>query len=156
MKYRYVYVASSWRNPLQQDVVRTLRAAGIDCYDYRNPGPGLSGFRWSEIHPEWKQWSPVDWRNALAHPIAQRGFALDKAAMDQADCCVLVLPCGRSAHLEAAFMAGQGKTVYTLAIEPCEPELMQLLLGPNWHLCVSLMELLDRLRDGHAHLPHGL
>lgn len=42
-------------------------------------------------------------------------------------------------------MAAQGKPVLTLALEPVEPDLMNLLLGPPEHLCVSLDELFDRL-----------
>lgn len=145
MTPRYVYVASSWRNMLQQGVVHVLRAAGIDCYDFHNPAPDNTGFSWREIHPNWQHWTPAQWREALAHPIAQAGYALDKGAMDRADCCVLVLPSGRSAHMEAAYMAAQGKPVFTLALEPVEPELMTLLLGPPEHICVTMDDLFDRL-----------
>ncbi len=141
----YAYIASSWRNLLQQGVVHAIRAAGIDCYDYKAPVPGESGFRWSEIDPQWKDWSPQSWRAALSHPIAKAGYARDKAAMDRADCCVLVLPCGRSAHLEAGYLAACCKPVFTLAVEAVEPELMTLLLGPPEHICASVMELLGRL-----------
>lgn len=143
-KPSYAYVASSWRNLLQQGVVRALRAAGLDVYDFRAPCPGRSGFGWHEIDPAWLSWTP-GWRAALAHPVAKAGYKADRGAMDKADCCVLVLPCGRSAHLEAGFMAGQGKPVFTLAVEPTEPELMTLLLGPPEHVCVSLVELMGRL-----------
>lgn len=142
---RYVYVASSWRNPLQIGVVATLRATGLSVYDYRNPAPGKNGFAWRSIHTNWENWTPAEWREALAHPTAKDGFADDKGAMDRADCCVLVLPCGRSAHLEAGYMAGAGKPVFTLALEKVEPELMTLLLGPPEHICVTMDELFDRL-----------
>lgn len=142
---RSVYVASSWRNLYQPAVVAALQAAGLEVYDFRNPGPGETGFAWSSLDEKWKAWSPADWREALKHPIAQRGYANDRHGMDRSECCVLLLPSGRSAHLEAAFMAAQGKPVLTLALEPVEPDLMNLLLGPPEHLCVSLDELFDRL-----------
>lgn len=145
---RCVYVASSWRNAIQPAVVAALRAAGLDVYDFRNPAPGDTGFSWREIDPNWMSWTPAQWREALKHPVAQKGFALDKSGMDRADCCVLVLPCGRSAHLEAGYMAAQGKTVFTLATQAIEPDLMNLLLGPADNLCVSMEELLDRLGRG--------
>jgi nucleoside 2-deoxyribosyltransferase len=65
--------------------------------------------------------------------------------MDHADCCVLVLPSGRSAHLEAGYMAAQGKPVYTLALERVEPDLMNLLLGPPDHIATTMDELFDLL-----------
>jgi hypothetical protein len=142
---KYIYVASSWRCRYQQFVVGALRAAGSGVYDFRNPGLGEEGFGWKAIDPDWLAWSPAKWREALKTPIAVRGYRNDRQAMDQADCCVLVLPCGRSAHLEAGFMAAQGKPVYTLCLEPCEPDLMVLLLGPPDHICVSMDELFDLL-----------
>ena len=44
-----------------------------------------------------------------------------------ADTCVLVLPCGRSAHTEAGWMAGAGKRVIAFIPEMVEPELMYKL-----------------------------
>ena len=32
-----IYVASSWRNERQPDVVQALRNAGHDVYDFRHP-----------------------------------------------------------------------------------------------------------------------
>ncbi len=141
-----IYLASSWRNPHQPTVLAALRDAGFLVYDFKNPGEGHRGFSWSEIDPEWRSWTPRDWREALAHPIAQRGYSLDRAGMDGADVCVLLLPSGRSAHLEAGYMAGQGKPGFTLALEPVEADLMQLLLGGPENICVSIQELIARLK----------
>lgn len=144
-KPRSVYVASSWRNLLQPGVIGALKALGIPHYDFRNPGPGGHGFSWREIDGDWMAWTPSQWREALKHPVAKAGFANDKGGMDRADCCILVLPCGRSAHLEAGYMAAMGKPVFTLAIDKVEPDLMNLLLGPPEHLCTTMDELFDRL-----------
>jgi hypothetical protein len=144
-KPSYVYVASSWRNPLQQGIVAALRSVGLQVYDFRAPVPGNDGFRWSKIDPQWLGWTPRDWQQALSHPIAKRGFHHDKAALGRADCGVLVLPCGRSAHLEAGYLAGFGKPVFTVAFDHVEPELMALLLGPPRNICTTMNELFDRL-----------
>lgn len=125
-----IYVASSWRNNYQPYMVQRLRGDGHEVYDFRNPAPGNDGFRWSEIDSLWQSWEPEQFRSALQHPVAVKGFGFDKAAMDWADTCVLVLPSGRSAHLEAGYMAGQGKRVVVWTNEPIEPELMYGLLGP--------------------------
>lgn len=185
----YVYVASSWRNPMQQMVVETLRAASIDCYDFRNPDGG-TGFSWSQVKTEggpqsiarcehchldivrssftgmglyepdvdpandpvvwrhqngyaacgWGSWGSQsaipkkgsDWEDAdeylamLDHPRASEGFAADFAAMQKADAFVMVLPCGKSAHLELGWAAGAGKRTAILLENPVEPELMYL------------------------------
>ena len=54
----WIYLASSWRNVLQPEVLRQLQDAGNEVYDFRNPGPGKDGFRWSEIDPDWINWKP--------------------------------------------------------------------------------------------------
>ena len=123
MKYD-AYVASSWRNNLQPIVVERLRSAGLDIYDFRNPEPGDHGFHWSDIDPAWQEWNAARFVKALNHPIAERGYGLDMEAMQESRSCVLVLPCGRSAHLEAGWFAGAGRPLYIFQPDDIEPELM--------------------------------
>lgn len=132
---------------MQPTVVETLRVVGHEVYDFRNPFGGGRGFHWSEIDPNWQQWTPAHYRVALRHPIADQGFESDLAAMIWADVCVLVLPCGRSAHTEAGWMAGQGRTVYALITEPTEPELMYRLFND---VMTSIDELSIALRTPEA------
>jgi hypothetical protein len=137
-----IYAASSWRNAHQQDVVAALRGAGHEVYDFRNPEPGSHGFHWSAIDPDWQAWSPPAYRDALAHEIALHGFALDYGAMEWADAGVLILPSGRSAHIEAGYFNGARKPLYILLLEPQEPELMYLMAD---RICLSVAELLEAL-----------
>lgn len=119
-----VYVASSWRNGYQPEVVRALRSACLEAYDFRTPAPGVRGFAWSEIDPDWQQWSVPQFANSIEHPLAVNGYGHDMRALMGADVTVLVLPCGRSAHLEAGLAAGMDKVLIVYSPEPCEPELM--------------------------------
>lgn len=148
MKHKSVYVASSWRNLAQPGVVAALRSLGMEVYDFRNPAPGDHGFSWRSVDPNWISWTPAQWREALKSEIAQRGYRLDRDGMDRSECCVLLLPSGRSAHLEAGFMAGQGKPVYTLAMERVEPDLMNLLGGPAENICTTMNDLYNALGLG--------
>ena len=109
-----IYVASSWRNEFQPAVVQVLRTAGFEVYDFKNPAPGDDGFHWSEIDGGWRRWSPERYVRALEHPIAEKGFGKDMRALEACDVCVLVLPCGRSAHLELGHACGTGKRTYVL------------------------------------------
>lgn len=118
-----IYVASSWRNDIQNEVVKVMRGAGHEVYDFKNPPKG-SGFAWSSIDKNWQNWTASEYMAALSHPKAEAGFFSDINAMENAEVCVLVLPCGRSAHTEAGYMAGQGKPVYVLTNDDQEPELM--------------------------------
>ena len=140
-----VYVASSWRNERQPEVVRAIRAAGHQVYDFRNPNEEIvepdQGFHWSDIDPEWQTWSPSQFTNALDHPLALGGYDRDYAALESADAVVLVMPCGRSSHLELGFGVGMGKTSIIL-LSDGEPELMYKMV-PN--LVTSIEEVIIAL-----------
>lgn len=119
-----VYVASSWRNMLQPAIVLALRKCGHTVYDFKNPEPGNTGFRWSDIDPDWQAWDPAKYRAALQHPIAKAGYALDIRALQACEACVLVLPSGRSASWEFGYAMGQGKRGAVVQFDDIEPELM--------------------------------
>ena len=119
-----IYVASSWRNPLQPAIVAMLRKIGHEVYDFRNPVPGNNGFSWSEIDSDWQNWTPQQYREALEHPVAKRGFDYDMNALQECDACVLVLPSGRSASFEFGWATGAGKVGAVVMFEKYEPELM--------------------------------
>lgn len=102
-----------------------LRAAGHEVYDFRNPADGNTGFSWKDCDPELKaNLAARRMQRVLIHPIAVQGFNYDFNAMKWANACVLLLPCGMSAHLEAGWLAGKGKPVAICAPEIREPELM--------------------------------
>ena len=122
-----IYVASSWRNPYYPEVVKRLKAEGHDVYDFRNPPHGGSGFHWTDMDENAPNWTFEQYAEGLTHPLAERQFTADLEALQQADACVLVLPCGRSAHTEAGWMAGKGKRVIVYIPEMVEPELMYKL-----------------------------
>ena len=137
-----VYVASSWRNPYFPEVVNRLREAGHEVYDFRNPPHGGAGFHWTDIDPNAPAWTYAQYAEGLHHPLAERQFQADIDALTWADTCVLVLPCGRSAHTEAGWMAGAGKRVIAYIPEMVEPELMYKLFDA---VAGSLEELVEKL-----------
>lgn len=121
-----IYVASSWRNEFQPIVCAEFREDGHEVYDFRHPEPGNNGFSWSAIDPDWhsRQVTPDRYMQLLAHPIAEKGYTLDMAALTGADVCVMVMPCGLSAGVEFGYARGAGKptAVYVPALR--DPDLM--------------------------------
>ena len=102
-----LYVASSWRNERQQTVVGDLRDLGHEVYDFKADAEAV--FHWSDIDPTWETWDVSTYLKGLDHPRALRGFGTDWKAMNWADAFLLVMPCGRSAHLELGWAIGKGK-----------------------------------------------
>lgn len=121
---RKIYLASSWRNERQPTMVRLLRDAGHEVYDFRNPAPDDHGFSWREIDEDWRCWTAEQVIAAYEHPAALRGLALDLGGMRWADTFVMLKPCGRSAALELGWAIGTGKPSAVFMVDGQEPELM--------------------------------
>lgn len=139
-----IYLASSWRNAYQPDAVKRLRKAGHEVYDFRNP-PHRTGFSWKEIDSNWMNWTGEQFILNLDHSAARAGFISDAAGMEWADTGVLLLPCGRSAHLEAGVFVGEGKPLHIVLdpVGPNEPELMYKM-ATKIHL--NLESLIEELK----------
>lgn len=138
-----IYVASSWRNQYQPTVVKALRERRHEVYDFRNP-PDKAGFQWKDVEEGWQSWTMEQYRKLLlTHPDAARGFLADYRGMQWAEACLLVLPCGRSAHLEAGYFNGAGKRLVICIPEPVEPDLMYLMAQ---EICLSIPEAVSAFR----------
>lgn len=138
-----IYVASSWRNEFYPAVVEALREAVHEVYDFRNPPSGSGGFKWENIDPNYMNWTPQEYQQHLSCPQAKRQFQNDIEAMKSCGICVLVLPCGRSAHTEAGWFAGKGRKVIAYIPTKQEPELMYKLFDG---IACSIQELIDMLK----------
>lgn len=143
-----LYVCSSWRNEHYNDVLETLRGFGTHkVWDWRNPPTGDPLKSWKqagfENHQKHMRYSVPEVVDALNSQPAQRAFANNLAGMYWCDAGVLLLPCECSSHLEAGWLAAQGKKVYVLAFEPIEPDLMVLALrGGLFDTLSALLEAL--------------
>ncbi len=144
-----IYVASSWRSLTQPDVVNALRLEGHEIYDFRHPKEGDDGFTWDEIDPTWQHWDSLEFIDALKHPAATRGFQLDMDALNWADALVLVMPCGRSAHLELGYAVGAGKSTAIL-LTTGEPELMYKMVDLLTSDLSEIADWLDHLEAPDA------
>jgi hypothetical protein len=140
-----IYPASSWRNAHYPTVIAALRADGHDVYDFREAN---SGFCWScSTLQEYITQLQSD-------PLVAAAFKRDRDALDWCDVCVLVLPSGRSSHLEVAYAAGCGKSTIVMLSE-AEPlrgkeELMYKLLALGTggvKFVTTIGELLAALRN---------
>lgn len=132
-----IYVASSWRNKRQPVVVSALRKRGHDVYDFRVAG---ASFNWREVATRTQLIDPVAFRDeVLTLDGVGAAFQMDMNALRASDATVLVLPCGRSAHLELGYAVASGqKTIVYLDTPLSEPEIMYLAAD---NVCVTLAEV---------------
>ncbi|KFN07251.1 MULTISPECIES: hypothetical protein [Paenibacillus] len=101
-----IYIASSWKNAEQvQTLAAQLREVGFQVDDFTDDSRGRFVFHYSEF----AGLEELDAISFLQHDQARRAFNEDKKWLDWADAVVLLLPAGRSAHLEAGYAKGCGK-----------------------------------------------
>ena len=127
---RRVYIASSWK---QASAVNTLaiflEGNGMEVFAFTEGDKRPDGLDAFTFGPDtWEGPLPLkqtDWINFMDNAKTERAFRADKAGLDWADTVVLLLPCGRSAHLEAGYAVGQGKELYVWGdLPPGEYETM--------------------------------
>ena len=87
------------------------------------PGQRDAAFPWSDNDTEWMSWTPTQFIDALDHPLAEAGFKSHMDGLTNAEALALVIPRGRSAHLEMGYAAGAGIPTIILMSDG-EPELM--------------------------------
>ena len=111
-----VYLIGSLRNPKIPLLGVELRKLGFDVFDdWHGVGP--------EADDHWQAYEKIRGRSygdALVGRANFHTFEFDKANLDRCDIAVLVMPAGKSGHLELGYAIGQGKTGLVLFEE--EPE----------------------------------
>lgn len=139
MKRCKIYLIGSLKNRAIIDIAQTLRAKGFDAFDeWISPGPEADEY-WQSYESQRDR----GYKEALASHHAQHIFEFDKKHLEEADAVVMVLPCGKSGHLEFGWAVGQGKPAYILF--DGEPERYDLMYAFATDIFFSPEELLGAL-----------
>jgi hypothetical protein len=89
-------------------VAEALRKEGHQVDAFCDPRSGRYVFHWSEFVKTPEELEQYDAVSFIADPRVQRAFEEDKGWLDWAEGVVLIVPSGRSAHLEAGYAKGKG------------------------------------------------
>lgn len=112
MKMR-IYIASSWKNqPAVLALADKLEREGFEVDAFCRANNKRYAFHWSELVDNEDDLKYYDAMEMLADPRTQRAFREDKRWLDWSNCVIMVLPCGRSSHLEAGYAKGKDKLLY--------------------------------------------
>lgn len=142
---RRIYVASSWDNPQQPAVVEELRRRGHTVSDFRHPHARDDCNVWDMLNVNRDEVTGEMLADLLDEPVVYERYREQLEAMRDADLCLLLLPSGRSAHIEAGYMKGLGKTVYVFGsvFDRLRPELMYLAFDAFFPLYETLFKVLE-------------
>lgn len=109
-----IYVIGSLRNKEIPEIGNTLRSTGLEVFDdWYAAGPEADDY-WREYEIQ----KGNSYKEALRGYAARNVFAFDKSNLDRTDGAILVLPAGKSGHLELGYVSGTGKPTYILLDSP--------------------------------------
>jgi nucleoside 2-deoxyribosyltransferase len=143
-KKKQIYIIGSLRNEKIPHLAKELRKLGFTVFDdWFSPGPEADEF--------WRKYEKVrgsTYKDALRNFAATHVYEFDKHHIDESDIGVLIMPAGKSGHLELGYMIGQGKPCFVFFEE--EPErwdvMHQFAFENGGNICVSTDELKDELK----------
>lgn len=105
-----LYLMGSLGNKRIPVLAAKLRRQGFDVFDdWFTPGPEAD-----EHWREYEQGRGHDLVTALEGYAANNIFDFDKRHLNASELGMLVLPAGRSGHLELGYLTGRGKPTYIL------------------------------------------
>lgn len=111
-----VYLIGSLRNEAIPKLGVTLRNHGFEVFDdWFAAGPEADDY-WQKYERQRGR----TYNEALRGAAANHVFRFDKSHLDRCDAAVLVLPAGKSGHLELGYAAGLGKETRIL-LDPTQP-----------------------------------
>ena len=137
----YIYIAGALNNPRVPEIASALRQHGYEVIDeWYVAGPR------ADVH--WQEYEVARGRTyaeALKGIAAQNIYMFDRAYIDLADYMVLVMPAGKSSHLELGYALGCNKTAFIL-LEGEDPKRYDVMANFSDLVVPSVEDLLTKLR----------
>jgi hypothetical protein len=134
-----LYLIGSLRNPEVPKIANILRAEGHEVFDqWYGAGPNAD-----DCWQEYCKNKGMNYKEALADHGAQHVYNFDRTFLTRSDTVVLVLPAGKSGHLELGWALGQGKRGFILL--DGEPERYDVMYNFATGVCLNLEELINVL-----------
>lgn len=144
-----IYLIGSLRNPDVPVFADTIRACGYDVFDdWYAAGP--------EADDYWQKYERGRGHNfiqALHGFAANHVFHYDKSHLDRAGMGVLLMPAGKSGHLELGYLIGRGKPAYIILEN--EPDRFDVMYRFASRVFTDKVSFLTALRRGELHGPRS-
>lgn len=137
-----IYLAGSLGNLNVPSLANEIEALGTECFaDWFSPG--------SHADTHWRDYAKargLSYGEALQSYAATHIYEFDLFHLDRSDAIVLLMPAGRSAHLEFGYMIGRNKPGFILF--DGEPERWDVMYQFATAVFFDREALLEELRRG--------
>ena len=141
-----IYLMGSLRNEQIPHMAKKIRALGFEVFDdWFSPGPEADDF--------WRKYEKVrgsTYKEALSNWAAKHVYEFDKYHIDRSDIGVLIMPAGKSGHLELGYMIGQGKPCIIYFEEEPEDDrwdvMVQFAFENGGDVCFGIDNLISSLK----------
>lgn len=134
-----VYIIGSLANEEVPKIANRLRECGHEVFDQWYGASKHADVAWTE----YSKAKGMNFKQALQDHGAQTVFNFDKRFLDLCEVAVLVLPAGKSGHIELGYCLGKGKRGYILLNE--EPQKYDVMYAFATDVFYSIEELLGVL-----------
>lgn len=117
-----IYLMGSLKNPKIPAIANSLRKKGFDVFDEWFAAGPTADRHWKA----YAQGRGLPYREALNLPFVTTAFDFDMKHLALCEAGVMVMPCGKSAHVELGLFIGSRRKMFIL--HDGEPE------GDDWEL----------------------
>lgn len=137
-----VYLIGSLRNPEIPKIANSIRELGFDVFDdWFAAGPEADD-KWRDYEKERGR----TFKEALKGLAADHVFRFDLTHLDACDIAVLILPTGKSGHIELGYAVGRGKIGYIVLDNPERWDVMYKFAREVFNNVEELLEELKRFK----------
>lgn len=138
------YVIGSLRNPAVPELGNELRAMGFDAFDDWYGAGETADDSWQA----YEEYRGRTYDVALYGAAATNIYEFDRRHLDSSEFCVMLLPAGKSGHIEFGYIVGQGKPGYILMDGlPARWDVMYRFADGVFFDKASLFEALAKLKE---------
>ncbi len=139
-----IYLIGSLRNPFIPELAKKLKDIGMEPFaQWWGAGP--------EADDWWKTYNEImgiPYEVALNDYAARNVFEFDRTHLERTDASLLVLPAGRSGHLEFGYSCGRGKPSFILADEQLGKERWDVMYNFATKVFMTEEEMIDYFVQG--------
>lgn len=136
-----IYVIGSLRNPYIPQLAVILREEGYEVFDdWFASGPEADD-KWQEYERQRSR----SYGEALKGHAAKNVFEFDRRHLERANTVVMVMPAGKSGHLELGWALGKGKRGFVLFDQ--EPERWDVMYQFATGVAFNTSDLIKMLKE---------